>query len=530
MLDGGLERAGKILSNERLEFMLVFLLVSAYLTWFCWPGIWNASENKRLVEAFSDDEAFFLDLIKKAVKDNTFDIDFYGYGQLYFYITLAPLLAANQFTNVTEQHIIVALRLVSFLSGIATALAVFLLSRRFFSRTTAWLATFLLLTVPRNFLDWSDTAHPDMLQLFLITAGIYFMCRLTKEKKDGFIILSSAFAALAFATKYAGAILLPIIWATTSAQTKARRHIAGALCKIALSGLTFILVSFLMLFYPLTDPDSGGAGFFGGIMYEIEEAQAGEFGAAGSPSWLDVMISPYLVDELIMLLALLSLVIFSWRVIRRGWARILSPEGIIWLWITAYYSVLILFINWKIPRILLPITPFIIILASSSLSRIIDFLLKNLDKWIAISLTIILLATVFHVEKPRFDAVIEHHEYMEERAKESGSFKVGGWLVQQYPPDTRILYDARSYVPPYFTAVSRTYEGSLELLKKVNPDVVVIDLERAEIFHDLNNSGNFTEGESEFIKIFDYYKSLQEGSVNYTLVKEFEGIRVYEHS
>jgi len=198
--------------NRRIEILLLVTLVTTYFVWFAWPIVWTASENLRLISVFSAEEAHHLRIIRDAIIQRNPKIEFGNYGHLYFNVTLLPLLLLSFFTRVTEQQIIVTLRLIPTLFSVATIGATFFLVRRYFGRLAAWLAALLLSIVPWKFLQYSVISLPDIPQLFFLVLGIYFCCRFFEEDHPKWMLWASTSAGLAFASKYSGIFLLPIIW------------------------------------------------------------------------------------------------------------------------------------------------------------------------------------------------------------------------------------------------------------------------------------------------------------------------------
>ena len=205
--------------SRRLEIVVVTGLVVLFYLWFAWPLVWSASDNLRLVDAFDVDEALHLVIVKEALQKHSFRLAFNNYGHLYFNLTLIPLFIIDRVTDVTEQHMIVALRLVPALFAIATVVVGFLLARRYFGKVAAWLTAFFLCTVPLLFLEFSVLSHPDIPQVFFMVCGVYAGCRLMEEGQYKWLIWGSVAAGLAFACKYSGIFLLPVLWAIALVHT-----------------------------------------------------------------------------------------------------------------------------------------------------------------------------------------------------------------------------------------------------------------------------------------------------------------------
>ncbi len=198
--------------NRNLEGICVAVLTGCYFVWLATAMIPTASENIRLVSVFNSDEPTQLELLRQALSQGTLRIDYSQYGHLQFNLALIPLFLMSFLTPVTDQSIIISLRLVSAVAGAATVLCTFFLARRYFGRLVGWVSACLLCGISLNFIEWSVYAHPDVPQLFFLMLGLYFCCRLGGDKSRESLVLASASAGLAFACKYSGLFLLPVIW------------------------------------------------------------------------------------------------------------------------------------------------------------------------------------------------------------------------------------------------------------------------------------------------------------------------------
>jgi hypothetical protein len=191
--------------------LAVVALATVFLVWFAWPLLWSASESARLVGAFSADEEAHVMLLREAIDNHTPRLGYYQYGYAYLNMGLIPLLMLSYFTDVTEQQIIVWLRMIPALFALATVVLTFVLARRYFGRLAAWLSAFLLSITVLNFLRMSVMSHSDIPQLFFLMLGTYFCCRLAGERCSGWWIGASVAAGFSFGFKYSGLFLLPVI-------------------------------------------------------------------------------------------------------------------------------------------------------------------------------------------------------------------------------------------------------------------------------------------------------------------------------
>ena len=204
------------------ELILLGLLVGAYFAWFAWPLVGAASENFRLVSAFVGDEAIYADRVAQLLDLRTLHIDVQDQGHLYLYLALFPLLLLRHFAPVSQQSIILALRMVSLALALATVIVTFLIARRYFGRVTGWLAVVFLCLTP-YFWVYGTTARTDIPQVSFLVLCLYFCCRLAEDRTIRYLVYASVSAALAFGCKYVGAMMLPVLWVVVIVQAIAPR-------------------------------------------------------------------------------------------------------------------------------------------------------------------------------------------------------------------------------------------------------------------------------------------------------------------
>ncbi len=173
----------------------------------------SASQDARLVCAFNPDECLHLDLVRSALERGNVAIDFPNYGHLQLNSALLPLSFASRFLDVSDKHIILTLRTVSAVFSVGVLVFTFLIARSFFDQLTAYAAVILLAIFPRTFFHLSVTSHPDIPQLFFLLVALYLTCRhLTPQHGGSSIAWPGAAAGLAFAAKFGGLFMLPIVW------------------------------------------------------------------------------------------------------------------------------------------------------------------------------------------------------------------------------------------------------------------------------------------------------------------------------
>lgn len=194
------------------ESLLFIGLLTAYFIGFLLPLIFTACENVQIASVLYPDEERYVKVIRGALEAENLRIHFVSYGHFFFNLVLIPLLFLQQFFTITDVHILLSLRLISWLFALGSVVWVYVICKRFFGVEVAWLSAFLMLLVPLTFTEYAVVAHPDTLQLFFILGSLYHICLMASEKwNNKHLVWASVMAGFAFSAKYAGILLLPLI-------------------------------------------------------------------------------------------------------------------------------------------------------------------------------------------------------------------------------------------------------------------------------------------------------------------------------
>jgi predicted membrane-bound dolichyl-phosphate-mannose-protein mannosyltransferase len=185
------------------------------------PLISVGAANARLVEAFATDEALQLNLLRAANAKHTFALTFGPYGHLVFNLVLSVLRVLPH--EVTDARIVHTARGVSLVFAAAALWLTFVWARRVFGDAAAWVA-FTLLCVNATLYEWAVVLKPDMAQLFFLMLALALTCRLADEPRLRWLVLASSAAGLAFACKYSGLFVLPVIGAVAAWRPIEQRH------------------------------------------------------------------------------------------------------------------------------------------------------------------------------------------------------------------------------------------------------------------------------------------------------------------
>jgi len=198
--------------NSNTRLLLFALMFGLLMVWYARPIIWSASESNSVVAVFNADERDQVEWVQKAYEEGTYNFELKKYGHLYFSTVLTGLNLTGIFTEVTEQHIILYLRLLSAFFGFLTVILIFQLGRRFVHFDVGWLAAIMMIVAPLNFWDLSFQAHPDIMQVFFIVCALYWTSYIPIQNQSRSFYIATIFAGLACSVKYSGLFLLPVLY------------------------------------------------------------------------------------------------------------------------------------------------------------------------------------------------------------------------------------------------------------------------------------------------------------------------------
>ncbi|MGA1200073.1 MAG: ArnT family glycosyltransferase, partial [Candidatus Latescibacterota bacterium] len=168
------------------------------------------SDDLRMTNVFSIDES---DIVMHVW--NVYVTDFnlspsFKYGGVFYLIPVGMLHVWSIFFDGSEQAAVIAVRLYCSLAGVGCLWLTYLLGRLIFQGMVGVLAAYMLGLNP-TFLRWAIESHPDLPQLFFLLISLFFICRYVHRPILKNLIWASLGAGLAFATKYAGIFLMPVL-------------------------------------------------------------------------------------------------------------------------------------------------------------------------------------------------------------------------------------------------------------------------------------------------------------------------------
>jgi hypothetical protein len=183
----------------------------------------------------------------------------------------------------------------------------------------------------------------------------------------------------------------------------------------------------------------------------------------------------------------------------------------IWVWVGMFLGLVLLFIKLNYSYYLLPLLPFVVILASFSLESLSAEISR---KWNFFMIFIFMVASSVFIALVgiKFDQVQEFKEKLEKPG-----IGVGEWLVDKNV-NGFIMSDYYVYVPPQIDSVKFTW-GLTPAQIELKPDWIIVNAEIRQRWI------NRTDDKGKAVN--RAYNSLI-NSTDYRLEKEFESIRVYQ--
>jgi hypothetical protein len=191
--------------------ILLFLLVF----WWFYPGILKGAANDRIIAHFSYDDGaiifFYGDFYKEVFSTPPAIV---AYPTAYYYLSGSFLFPYSAYLKNSNNHhaIAITLRIVNLISILLTITVAFFLFLYFLkSSFMTFLLLLFILTTP-EYLYWGHHLRPHILEILLLFISLTFALVWIKNRKIRYIIISLIFAALAFATKYGGLFIAPVLF------------------------------------------------------------------------------------------------------------------------------------------------------------------------------------------------------------------------------------------------------------------------------------------------------------------------------
>jgi tetratricopeptide (TPR) repeat protein len=502
----------------------VFLLYLGFVL----PLITLGTEDIRLAGVFSLDEAGIATEVSRMYEIGMLELPSFKYGGIFYYVPLLFLNVWSLFGEVTEGLILIAVRSFGAVSGAGCLWMTWRLGNLVFNRASGWIASFLLLLTP-VFLRWSIESHPDLQQLFFMLCGLYYALLLCGKYETRAMVLSSVFAGLAFGTKYSGVFLLPVIVLSVLLPEDGMLRPGAVLRRLKTTQIWWVLLMIPAVFcvtVAVTNPymilefeafrksllmEKGIMGF--GHSFRVD---------TGGVVWLEMLWG--LLGKVHGTVLLVTLLFWMWYLVK-GKFGIPASKGMLVLWMAMFVVYLMLEVNLRRPRHLLPVLPCGLLVVGYAYTEILGKLRRRVNAGWVWAIPVLLLLSWDHVSS---STRLFGDRWV--RVGENEELAVGRWLAANYPAETTILYDAYSYVPGVFDDAVPTALGlNHVMVNHLEPDLLVVRQAASNDFVNLEDAGNSRVGRDSFLDSHYFYEYLKSGHVHaYGLVMDFGRIAVYQ--
>jgi 4-amino-4-deoxy-L-arabinose transferase-like glycosyltransferase len=483
-------------------------------------------DDIQMAAVYSADESGAAAEVSYYHRTGRLDKASFTYGSLFYYVPLVILELVGWVTPVSGKIILVVLRIVCTVSGIGVLLLTYRLAIRLFDNRVGLIACVLLACSP-TFLRWSIESHPDLPQLFWILCFLVTAVRIPDRLDLKRVIVASAFAALAFNTKYIGLFLLPVLalaivvsgqsdgWRARLTETRRWAHLGVAVG-------TFIIVFGLTNPFAILQLDA----FQRSLQAEREIMAFGHTFLTSSSVTDWVAMSGSMIGWWTLLPLGLYAVFEAKHLLERG-AFPRPGVTLLLTWCLFLLSYLAVFSSVRYQRHLLPILPAMTVFCGAayvwlwSQARGLTST-KARVRWVVVPLFLLSL------QPSVVDGTRLVSERMQRGNAEQDEIRAGTWLADNYAADTSILYGAYSYVPGKFKRVELTPGLSYFEVEHFRPDLIVIRDAAVSDYEDPNRAAESRIGKTAYLDRHDFYQYLRSGELpSYTEVRTFGTVTVY---
>ncbi|HTE86395.1 MAG TPA: hypothetical protein VK821_16875, partial [Dehalococcoidia bacterium] len=415
----------------------------------------------------------------------------------------------------------------------------YILGRRIWDVWSAAIGTAIVLA-SATFLAWSTTAHPDMQQLLWLLLGLWVATSLAGRSSTHqagtttLAAIGAVYAGLAFATKYAGELLLPMLWVSVAigrrrtASEGLPRGWPSPLGPLALDiGVTTGV--FLAVFFAV-DPSAirEWRSFLYQMTLEAGLAHGGHLLQSSSDpgGWLRLLAGGDVLGPIGLIVALASLAVWTLldlRSLLRLQARGDEAKRLPLEMFTAGYLVfLLIWIGDLQSRYALPVMPGLGLMAGAG----ITWLAGRSRVWTLPALAVLLLALL-----PLGSRTLAYEQVQANRMHSPGvhdRIDAGRWLAARMPADAPILADAYSYVPPAFTNVEESFGLTRARIQSGSPRIIITDSSIRNRFLDPALASGYVDGAAAYREIAATYQALESGSIAcYAPLQRFGPVGIY---
>ena len=507
-----------------LPVIIAFVL----LVFFSIPLIPIGTDDIRMADVFSADEALAAATLRYLYQNDTLRLDTFSYGGLFYYLPLLVLKVWGLLGDVTDHVVLVVLRGTCLAAGLGCLWLTFRIGRMVAGYGSGIMAVYLLLATP-TFLRWSVETHPDLPQLFWMLCALQYAFALCSGFTWKRLIISVLFTGLAAGTKYGGIFLLPVLVASVLLPTPDGPSLAIAWARLKDRKYQAAMVTIPVLFcavFAVTNPYAlfHFEAFKQHLAFEREHLRFGhmfEAGRAGlSWVWSLLVLSGYAAGVLALVKAVFLV---------SGKDGRMSPAScVMLLWIGGFTGYLVLTANFQAMRHLLPVLAPVYILAGASFFRLLDLFGKMVGQSGRVAMISLSLILLFGSHAA---GAVELFRQKWLRLENNAEISAGHWIGGRYPENTPIVFDAYAYVPSKYRYSYRTFGQSYPLVNHFQPELIVARHAIAKRYGQREDAERFQQGVDAFLDRHLFYGLLKAGGVpTYRKVKAFPGIDIYERS
>lgn len=576
--------------NKRINSICFITFLALFVYIYIIP-ITSATEEYRMVCAFDSDEAFGVEIIRKALEEKD-HVKQTTYGDFYYNVVHKLLCFIENLTPITGKTIIIALRSVSCFFSFLSLVLLFFISKRITNIVWApWLTIFAVSIAYTDFFFNATNAHPDSMQLTFILLALYVLMEAVKTNKIFYIFLSYLLVGLVFSTKFHGVFLLPLL-AFVSILIIYRTKSSSF---IILDLLSMISLSYFS--YHTFDRN---------VLMHVDQTH---------PKLADFMSIIHLFHFIVVFVYIIKIITLIISYSNYKNKIICKINSFISLHSIGFFIAFFVVIhtsfeqtkNYNFILILLEFMDIITVghwfsgefawyqwfglisrigVGSPVLSILCTYLFFvfikqgfketfNIERtviwlWVVINVLYILfrvragfehyvlpfMPLVWLLGMVGFIEYISAYKTLIQRVstvvlliilspcvaqtltirkefierEESNVTKAGHWLVQNISKDQKIITDYYAYIPPVFSNYQECWGMDSIRVFSYNPDVIILTKLSNE-FLDATKASRFIRGKSEdYLRVHFFYKNLMEGKFPYKQVKEMGDIRIFVRS
>jgi len=532
------------------KYLMLILIVAVLLRCLI---ITNYIGSSRETSAFNGDEVIDLNAILQMGNNHTLNPHEFHYPSLYYYVCAIFILPVCTFSGEWAVSLLLA-RSISLFFGVLSIIATFFVGREIYDNRTGLLAAAFLALVPVD-ISLSCQAKPDTMQLFFVIMSIFYCIKIVKTQKTSNYYMACIFAGLAFTTKYIGLFLIPIVilayFLTFETREKSfLRNTAliikkGFTNRVGVNKILFLIIALIIpillgtpciLLSPLE--------FLLGLARSSYVSGHGTWMGRENPlSWFSGFA--YGLGIVLSLLSLVGIILSLYLVRYIFKSKEVKMRTIPLAWAVFYFLLLFFTSGRTSVHYMLPVIPFLLIFASGLFYTVnknlkVPSLVSKKALTAGIILIVLISTSIFASSIVLPYTLQSNHDTRYAAAK---------WMENNVPRNATIFYDVDIYIPEkYQNAVLNDYEPPvtteiynntysdydqlvitadwqwfytppLEFVNKSKPEYIFVS---SGMYQRCLNNSNTPH-------LAEFYERLFNGSLNYTKIKEFSSIDIYQN-